>query len=61
MNKAKTLRLSITMPKELKDKYSKLALRNHMSLSQLIRLALAKLEEEQEDQEEKSMERGAGI
>ncbi len=33
------------MPKELKDKYSRLALKKHMSLSQLIRVSLAKVEE----------------
>ena len=45
-SKAKnTVQVSITMERELKQRYAKLALEMDLSLSQLIRLALRKLEE----------------
>jgi antitoxin component of RelBE/YafQ-DinJ toxin-antitoxin module len=48
MRKSKTkntVQVSFTMERELKQRYAKLALEMDLSLSQLIRLALRKLEE----------------
>ena len=52
MRKSKTkntVQVSITMERKLKERYAKLALEMDLSLSQLIRLALRKLEESKQE------------
>ena len=59
-NKTKNtvVQVSITMERELKQRYAKLALEMDLSLSQLIRLALRKLEESKREWAKKKKDRG---
>jgi antitoxin component of RelBE/YafQ-DinJ toxin-antitoxin module len=46
LKKSDVVQTSITMERELKERYSKLALKMDLSFSQLVRLGLKKVEED---------------